>query len=46
MDNLKIYIIHYKGYKDRKIHIDRMLKNIKIPYEFIENMTKKNLLMN
>ena len=29
MDNLKIYIIHYKGYKDRKIHIDRMLKNIK-----------------
>jgi len=43
MDNLKIYIIHYKGYKDRKIHIDRMLKNIKIPYEFIEKYDKEEL---
>ena len=40
---LKIYIIHYKGYKDRKIHISSILENIDYEYEFIENFDKEEL---
>ena len=38
---LKIYIIHYKGYKDRKIHISSILENKDYEYEFIENFDKE-----
>ena len=40
---LKIYIIHYKGYEDRKIHISSILENIDYEYEFIENFDKEEL---
>ena len=40
---LKIYIIHYKGYEDRKIHISSILENIDFEYEFIENFDKEEL---
>ena len=40
---LKIYIIHYKGYEDRKLHISSILENIDFEYEFIENFDKDEL---
>ena len=33
---LKIYIIHYKGYPDRKKHMNNLLEDIKYESEFIE----------
>ena len=40
---LKIYIIHYKGYEDRKLHMSSILENIDFEYEFIENFDKEEL---
>ena len=44
MDNLKIYIIHYKGYKDRNSYWSyaKKYKN----HEFIEKYDKEESLMN
>ncbi len=43
MKLFKIYVIHYKGYEDRKVHMTNLLQNVNIPYEFIEDYDKEEL---
>ena len=40
---LKIYIIHYKGYPDRKKHMNNLLKDIKYESEFIDDFDREEL---
>ena len=43
IDNVKIYVIHYRGYKDRKKYMSSILKDVPLEYEFIDRFDKEDL---